>query len=114
VYLRMKTTSKNFTTEQIFSMSVSVCMSVAFIAAIFYLRRISNSDLFSYTPVLLLVALAVPAGVFGIAFLQRRAAPGPQSGIETKKTEMPSAFERRGSKVELQSSTPTKDPFETF
>src|SRR5438067_1125097 len=106
----MKTTFKLLTVEQKFALAASLFMAVAFIAAIYFFRRLSNSDLFSFTPVLVLLAVSVPAGIFGIVFVQVNASEQRQAAGGLAQNATPVRLEaRRTANVSLESAAPAKD-----
>src|SRR3954466_876653 len=128
----MNSILKSLKLFQITAIIASFCFSITFLTAIYFFKQLSNSDLFDFTPILMLLAIAIPAAIFSIIFVQVRAADRSQAVAQqvharivelesrgkppraTATTAATAADPRRASSPQLDRSTPTKDPFETL
>ena len=112
----MKSILKSINAGQAIALAAAVCMSIAFLTSIYFFRQLSNSDLFDFTPLLVLLAVAVPASIFGLVFVQVRANAELQAA--SKSTQLPVNFDalanRAASNVQLERPAPAKDPFESL
>jgi hypothetical protein len=114
----MKAFLKSLNAEQAIASVAGVCFSIAFLVALYFFRRLSNSDLFDFTPALTLLAVAVPTAIFGIVFVQVRAAQsqsGAQQKVQSAQKPLESISEsRRSASVQLDRPASSKDPLDTF
>src|SRR5690349_2653300 len=114
----MKSFLKSLNAEQAIASVAGICFSIAFLVAIYFFRRLSNSDLFDFTPALTLLAVTVPTAIFGIVFVQVRAAQAQaaaQQKIQPGSTPLSTVSEsRRSAPVQLDRPNPSKDALDSF
>ena len=92
------------------------------LAGVFVFQKFVGSPYFDFGPIMLWIAIAIPAGIFGAIFLQLRAGaraekninPLPQTIVEIQSSPRLSKDSRHSGKPKLDRPFPDKDPFENL
>ena len=123
---RMKSIFKSFNSTQPTPLVSLFAVATTILSAIFVYQWFFNAGVFDFAPMMIWLAVAIPAGIFGCIFLQVRSvqrnrdvaqqvhARIAEMEIQSKRAAVAATDSRGSSKPNLNRPLPEKDPFENL